>query len=81
MGGLTKYPYPTFVWSHAGGWWRNPPHWKRNTAVAAILAAGAVWFTIRKSSMLEEWNQPGAYAYPVPSMALNRNPNSPHRNS
>jgi hypothetical protein len=33
MGGGRQFDYPKWVWSPAGGWWANPTHWKRNTAV------------------------------------------------
>ena len=33
MSGGHRFPYPKYVWSPAGGWWANPVHWKRNTAI------------------------------------------------
>jgi hypothetical protein len=38
QGGGERFEYPRFVWSPSGGWWCNPTHWKRNTA----LVTGAV---------------------------------------
>ncbi|KAF8632828.1 hypothetical protein AX15_001658 [Amanita polypyramis BW_CC] len=46
MGGGARYPYPTYVWSPAGGWWVRPRNWASNTAIAftGILAVTyAVW--------------------------------------
>jgi hypothetical protein len=28
------------VWAPSGGWWCNPPHWKRDTAIAGLVAFG-----------------------------------------
>ena len=40
---------PCAVWSPAGGWWCNPRHWKRNTAVAygfiGVALAGTFMFS------------------------------------
>ncbi|KAF8711491.1 hypothetical protein AX14_013268 [Amanita brunnescens Koide BX004] len=46
MGGGARYPYPTYVWSPAGGWWTRPHNWVSNTAIAftGIIAVTAmVW--------------------------------------
>ena len=33
--GHGHYPgYPSNVWSMTGGWYCNPRHWRRNTAIA-----------------------------------------------
>jgi hypothetical protein len=34
MGGDRKFLVPKYVYSPAGGWWRNPKNWRRNTAFA-----------------------------------------------
>ena len=34
MGGDRKFLVPKYVYSPAGGWWRDPKHWRRNTAFA-----------------------------------------------
>jgi len=39
MGGGPKYTPPP-VWSWSGGWWANPPQWRRNTGVAGVVVAG-----------------------------------------
>mmetsp|Transcript_12801 Transcript_12801/g.18894 ORF Transcript_12801/g.18894 Transcript_12801/m.18894 type:complete len:89 (+) Transcript_12801:112-378(+) len=46
MGG-PKLNYPKYVWSPAGGWYANPPNWKRNTALAllGIVLSNAVVFS------------------------------------
>lgn len=41
-GGAQKYPYPSQVWSPAGGWWPNPSAWRRNTGVAFVLSAAVL---------------------------------------
>ncbi|EGD75943.1 hypothetical protein PTSG_00651 [Salpingoeca rosetta] len=38
-GGVQKFPYPTKVWSPAGGWWPAPKNWKANTIIAAAVIA------------------------------------------
>lgn len=43
MGGGRRFPYPKYVWSPAGGWWANPAHWKRNTAIFAVLSYSFVY--------------------------------------
>jgi hypothetical protein len=47
MGGGGWFYVPK-VWTPSGGWWPNPPAWKRNTAVAGVVIFGlsAVVFTI-----------------------------------
>ena len=48
---MKKYPYPKYVWSPSGGWWCDPPNWKRNTVVAAIISltiAATVYVKTRK---------------------------------
>lgn len=37
QGATKKFAYPLYVWSPAGGWWCNPRHWKRNTAIAFVV--------------------------------------------
>jgi len=41
-GGSQKYPYPSEVWSPAGGWWANPSAWRRNTGVAFLVSAAVL---------------------------------------
>jgi hypothetical protein len=44
MGGGHKFHYPKWVWSPAGGWWANPPNWKRNTAIYVVVCCGIAAF-------------------------------------
>lgn len=39
MGG-GRFEYPKYVWSPTGGWWNEPRHWRRNTALALIFTVG-----------------------------------------
>ncbi|KAF9558984.1 hypothetical protein CPC08DRAFT_709225 [Agrocybe pediades] len=46
MGGGSRYPYPKYVWSPAGGWWTRPSNWATNTAVAAfgmLVVSIGIW--------------------------------------
>ncbi|PPQ73696.1 hypothetical protein CVT25_005594 [Psilocybe cyanescens] len=46
MGGGSRYPYPKYVWSPAGGWWVRPSNWASNTAVAVlgiVVVSATVW--------------------------------------
>ena len=62
MGGVTKYPYPRFVWSHSGGWWRDPPGGHNRPLLVAVTVVGAVAALLfDKSRSIEEWNRGGAY--------------------
>lgn len=45
MGGVPRYPHPQQVWTPAGGWWHQSPHWKRNT-VLAVIGMGAILLPI-----------------------------------
>ena len=36
MGGGAPFPYPKWVWTPTGGWYCNPHHWQRNTAVVGL---------------------------------------------
>ena len=40
-------PYPKFVWTPTGGWYCNPPNWRRNTGLAMIfvlVSSGVMWY-------------------------------------
>ena len=52
MGGGPAMPYPKWVWTPAGGWYCNPPNWKRNTGVA--LAGYAFVWSKMKQVLLDE---------------------------
>lgn len=41
------------VWSPAGGWWANPRHWKRNTAIAYAFIGTGLMFTFSFSAAHE----------------------------
>jgi len=43
MTGERRYPYPRWVWSPAGGWWNDPPHWRRNTAIVYVGVGLVCW--------------------------------------
>ena len=54
------------MWTPAGGWWCNPPNWKRNTAIAAGVW-GVMLFATAKFSMANERRPLAPVAYPIPS--------------
>ena len=40
-------PYPKFVWTPTGGWYCDPPNWRKNTGLAMIFvlaSSGLVWY-------------------------------------
>jgi NADH dehydrogenase (ubiquinone) 1 beta subcomplex subunit 10 len=40
-------PYPKFVWTPTGGWYCNPPNWRKNTGLAmffVLVSSGVVWY-------------------------------------
>lgn len=45
MGGGRQFDYPKWVWSPAGGWWANPTHWKRNTAIYGVFVVCVASYT------------------------------------
>ena len=45
----SRAQYPKWVWSPAGGWWCNPPNWKRNTAICGAVWGVCLFFTARFS--------------------------------
>ena len=49
MGGGRHFHFPKHVWSPAGGWWANPPNWKRNTGFA-FVGIGLAFMAIAKIS-------------------------------
>ncbi|KAF2093335.1 hypothetical protein NA57DRAFT_81265 [Rhizodiscina lignyota] len=53
-GGHGKIPYPTHVWSPAGGWYAQPKNWKSNTAIVAAVMFGLCCITWTASARLEE---------------------------
>ncbi|KAF2435574.1 hypothetical protein EJ08DRAFT_604576 [Tothia fuscella] len=53
-GGGGKIPYPTHVWSPAGGWYAQPANWKANTMVMGAVLAGIVAVTWSVSANLEQ---------------------------
>ena len=64
--GAVNFPYPKWVWSPAGGFWCNPPNWKRNTAIVAAVWGAALYFTFKWSSANERCYLPPV-DYPIPS--------------
>eukprot|EP01135_Chromosphaera_perkinsii_P001524 Nk52_evm4s206 gene=Nk52_evmTU4s206 len=65
MGGTPRYEYPRYVWSPAGGWWCNPPNWKRNTFLAFAGTFAAASLVFQWSSSIER--RPIAPIRPIPS--------------
>jgi hypothetical protein len=45
--------YPKHVWSPAGGWYADPRHWRRNTALAVAALATAAFYIGRASARRE----------------------------
>ncbi|KAK9811884.1 hypothetical protein WJX72_011786 [[Myrmecia] bisecta] len=70
-GGGDHFHYPKGVWSPAGGWWADPKHWRRNTAVAfgVIVAVSIPLFL--KSAELEQ--RPIPPTRPIPSQKWCKN--------
>ena len=50
----------------AGGFWCNPPNWKRNTAIAAGVWAACLYMTFKWSAANERRYMPPVN-YPIPS--------------
>ena len=64
-GGGAHPPSPNHVWTPAGGWFPDPPQWKRNT-VYAFLALGCGFLYVGShSAQLEE--RPVAPKHAIPS--------------
>jgi hypothetical protein len=64
--GAANFPYPKWVWSPAGGWWCNPPNWKRNVAIHLAVWAVGLGITFKWSAENERRRLP-PLAYPTPS--------------
>ena len=64
--GAVNFPYPKWVWTPTGGYWCNPPNWKRNTALAGVIWTGIVAITFNWSSNNER-RPLKPVAYPIPS--------------
>ena len=63
-GGGAHPPSPNHVWTPAGGWFPDPPQWKRNT-VYAFLALGAGFLYVGSHSVqLEERPVPPKHSIP-----------------
>ena len=65
--GAVNFPYPKWVWSPAGGWWCNPPNWKRNTAICFGIWGGILALAFKWSSENERRYLPPYENYPIPS--------------
>ena len=66
--GAVSFPYPKWVWTPTGGYWCNPPNWKRNTAICAGVWAVCLFFTFKFSIKNERrFCPPVDAAYPIPS--------------
>ncbi len=67
MGAGPKMPYPKWVWSPAGGWYCNPPNWKRNFAIAMVAYAGITYYVFQLSARNERRPTPPHGAAGIPS--------------
>ena len=54
MGGGNPFKTPKGVWAPTGGWWAQPTHWKRNTAVAMAFVFVSTAFVWKTSDRLVE---------------------------
>ena len=54
-----------YIWSPAGGWYADPRHWRRNTALAFAALAGAAFYIGRASAKREVRH--AAPVRPIPS--------------
>ena len=52
-GGGAHPPYPAHVWTPAGGWWCNPPQWKRNSYIAGAIGLIGWGLTFSLSASIE----------------------------
>jgi hypothetical protein len=57
--------YPKGVWSPAGGWYADPRHWRRGTALVVAGMAVAAFKVFSTSARLE--TRHAAPARPIPS--------------
>jgi hypothetical protein len=76
MGGDSHFSYPKGVWSPAGGWWADPKHWRRNTALAFLGIAAIAVPVFFKSAELEQ--RPVAPTRPIPSQKWCKNFGKPN---
>ena len=52
--GGRRYLFPKDVWTPSGGWWNNePPHWERNTGIAAVAVLITAGFAFSFSAERE----------------------------
>ena len=61
---LTMLPSWQGVWSPAGGWYPDPPNWRRNTALALLGTAILGYFVFRESARREERYRPATHFIP-----------------
>ena len=60
------------VWSPSGGWYPDPIHWRRNTALAVLGTVVTGYFVLRHSAKLEHrYNAP---AHWIPSSMWSKVP-------
>ena len=64
--GAVDFKYPKWVWSPMGGYWCNPPNWKRNTAILVAGWAGVLYMGFKWGSANERRFMPPV-DYPIPS--------------
>jgi hypothetical protein len=49
MGGGRRFHFPKWVWTPYGGWWADPPKWKRDTAIALVAINTTMYFVFQWS--------------------------------
>ena len=49
MGGGRRFLFPKWVWTPYGGWWADPPKWKRDTAIAFATINTIIYFVYQWS--------------------------------
>lgn len=64
--GAVSFPYPKWVWSSSGGYWKNPAQWKRNTAIVAVGWVASLAMICSFGSKHERCYLPPV-DYPIPS--------------
>jgi len=72
MGGSGPHPKYPKVWTPTGGWYVDPPNWKRNTGIAFVALFACVTYTFILSARLETRHK--APKHWMPSMLWSKVP-------
>lgn len=64
VGCNTAFSCSQGVWSPAGGWYPDPVHWRRNTALALLGTAILSTFVLLESAKREQRYRPAAHFIP-----------------